>query len=159
GQAYQIVPQSQLYSGQTSTAATPQFLPDSGTFFPSVTVALTESTYNAEVHYTLDGTEPTQSSPLYAAPLALNATTTVRAKAFKTGYNPSATGVAVYIDNPNIASPIYAINSGGPALPPFVADTLFNGGAGHTRVGAVDTGQVTHPAPMEVYQSERLGNF
>jgi hypothetical protein len=159
GQAYQIVPQSQLYSGQTPTAATPQFLPDSGTFFPSVTVALTESTYNAEVHYTLDGTEPMQSSPLYAAPLALNATTTVKAKAFKTGYNPSATGVAVYTYNPNIASPIYAINSGGPAIPPFSADMLFNDGAGHTRVGAVDTGQVPHPAPMEVYQSERLGNF
>ena len=34
------------------------------------------------VHYTLDGSEPTENSPAYTSPIVINKTTTVRAKAF-----------------------------------------------------------------------------
>ena len=43
----------------------------------------------AEVHYTVDGSTPTASSPLYSAPFTLNATTTVKAIAIKNGATSS----------------------------------------------------------------------
>lgn len=45
----------------------------------------------AEIHYTLDGSEPTTSSPLYVGPLTLTATTLVRARLFAPGMPPSFT--------------------------------------------------------------------
>ncbi len=44
---------------------------------------------NAEIHYTLDGSEPTESSAKYDKPLTLTKSTILIAKAFRHGYNPS----------------------------------------------------------------------
>jgi hypothetical protein len=53
-----------------------------------------------------------------------------------------------------------AINAGGNAGTPFMADTGYSGGSeyGVTNV-AINTAGVTNPAPQAVYQSERFGNF
>lgn len=51
------------------------------------------------------------------------------------------------------------INSGGPAVSPFVADEDFNGGATAVVGNTIDLSGVTNPAPMAVYQSNRYGNF
>ncbi len=51
------------------------------------------------------------------------------------------------------------INSGGPAVAPFVADTDFTGGSTASVTHAIDTSGVTNPAPQAVYQSNRYGNF
>ena len=57
-----------------------------------------------------------------------------------------------------VAPPGIAINAGGPAASPFVADTDFSGGTAATNwTGAVNTSAVTNPAPQAVYQSERYG--
>ncbi|MFL5310941.1 MAG: malectin domain-containing carbohydrate-binding protein [Myxococcales bacterium] len=53
----------------------------------------------------------------------------------------------------------FSINAGGAPAPPFVADTGFSGGSTATNwTSAIDTSAVAHPAPPEVYQSERYGN-
>lgn len=44
-----------------------------------------------QIHYTLDGSEPTVNSPLYTAPITLTATTVVRARLFAPGLPPSFT--------------------------------------------------------------------
>lgn len=49
------------------------------------------------------------------------------------------------------------INSGGPAVAPFVADTDFTGGAASSSGNTVSTSGVTNPAPQAVYQSNRVG--
>ncbi len=52
------------------------------------------------------------------------------------------------------------IDAGGPAAPPFVADTDFSGGTASHHTKTVITSGVTNPAPQAVYQSSRLGrNF
>ena len=64
---------------------------DLNLFMDSVTVNLATATAGATVHYTLDGSEPTQQSPVFNAPLVLKNTTQVNAKAFKDGFQPSST--------------------------------------------------------------------
>ncbi len=51
------------------------------------------------------------------------------------------------------------INSGGPAVTPFVADEDFAGGGTTDHANTIDLSKVTNPAPMAVYQSGRDGNF
>ena len=43
------------------------------------------------LHYTLDGTEPTEQSPVYAKPIALYSATTVKAKSFLSSNQASET--------------------------------------------------------------------
>jgi hypothetical protein len=51
------------------------------------------------------------------------------------------------------------INSGGPAVAPFVADQYFSGGGTSGTGNAIDLSGVTSPAPTAVYQTNRYGNF
>jgi hypothetical protein len=46
-------------------------------------------TEGTAIHYTLDGSEPTEASPLYTAPFVLDESVTIRARAFKEGMQPS----------------------------------------------------------------------
>jgi beta-glucanase (GH16 family) len=51
------------------------------------------------------------------------------------------------------------INAGGPAVAPFDADKDFAGGTTSTHAVTIDTSHATNPAPAQVYQSIRFGNF
>ncbi len=46
---------------------------------------------DAEIRYTIDGSEPTAESTLYTAPIRLTQTTTVKAASFKNGFGQSGT--------------------------------------------------------------------
>ena len=78
----------------TVQVATPVITPPGGSFSNSVTVTLTSATTNAQIRYTLDGSEPTSGSPLYAVPFLLEYSATVKAKAFNSGADDSATASA-----------------------------------------------------------------
>ena len=83
-------------SGGTPTVATPTFNPAGGTYFDAQTVSISCTTENASIYYTNDGTDPTESSTLYSSPISVSETTTLKAKAFKTGSTPSAVASATY---------------------------------------------------------------
>jgi len=51
------------------------------------------------------------------------------------------------------------INSGGPAVSPFVADEDFTGGGTISHANTINTSEVTNPAPAAVYQTGRDENF
>lgn len=78
------------------TVETPVFTPATGIFADSVVFAIACTTDGAAIRYTTDGTEPTEASTLYSDPVTLNATTTVKAKAFKADWFASETATAVY---------------------------------------------------------------
>ena len=59
-------------------------------------VTLLCETDDAEIRYTLDGREPTEESTLYMGPFAIDDTTTVKAKAFKTDWFESETATATF---------------------------------------------------------------
>ncbi len=80
----------------TPTVETPVFSPVAGTYADSVTFSLSCATENAVVRYTTDGSEPTETSTAYSTPITLTATTTVKAKAFKSDWQASETATAVY---------------------------------------------------------------
>jgi chitodextrinase len=59
----------------------------------------------------------------------------------------------------NCVAMVVKINSGGPALAPFVADVDFTGGSTINHANTIDLSAVTNPAPMAVYQTARVANF
>lgn len=59
-------------------------------------ITLTTETEAAEIRYTLDGSEPTQSSKLYTGPFTIDDTTTVKAKAFREDWFGSETATATF---------------------------------------------------------------
>ena len=60
-------------------------------FAEPLAVALATTTAGAEIRYTLDGSEPTETSALYAAPVPVDRSLTLKAKGFKPGAAPSRT--------------------------------------------------------------------
>ena len=84
-------------AGGIATVKNPVFAPVSGTtFYPSTNVTLACATADASIYYTLDGSEPTDSSTLYDGPIAISATITIKARAYKQDMDPSAIISATY---------------------------------------------------------------
>lgn len=78
---------------QTVTA----FPPGEYGFYDSVIVTL-KSEPDAIIHYTADGSMPTQSSPVYGGPLTIKqASTTIRAVAYLKNHKPSVVSVNNYV--------------------------------------------------------------
>lgn len=50
-----------------------------------------------DIHYTVDGSDPTSSSPVYTSPLAISDTTIVRARVFETGKVPGPIATQTYL--------------------------------------------------------------
>ncbi len=69
----------------------PVIFPEGGSFHTPTQVTITCETEGAEIHYTLDGSEPTKESPLYTedTQIIIREDVKVRAKAFKDGMNES----------------------------------------------------------------------
>jgi hypothetical protein len=83
--------------------ATPAINPAGGSFTDSVSVTLQTATSGASIHYTTDGSAPTQSSTSYTGPITLISNTVLSAKAFKSGSNPSAQASANFTIVPSLA--------------------------------------------------------
>src|SRR5262249_16481651 len=71
--------------------ATPTMTPAGGTYSEPQLVTLATVTTGAEIHYTVDGSDPTAGSPLYAAPIAVNSNLTLKALGLRAGWQASDT--------------------------------------------------------------------
>ncbi len=83
--------------GGRPVIAPPAFSLAAGNYPKPIDVALTQAEPGAEIRYTLDGSIPGTTDPLYQRPIHLDNSTTVRAKAFKNGYTRSITAQETYI--------------------------------------------------------------
>jgi hypothetical protein len=97
------------------TVSNPVFDYESGIYSDPFYVSLYCLTDGATIRYTLDSTEPNETSEIYLAPLFIeDSTTIVRAKSFKGGMNPSSTETRIYkIENIQIVSTPIILPVGG----------------------------------------------
>ena len=79
-----------------ASVAEPLFTPPACLFYPSTNVTISCATAGATIRYTDDGTDPTESSALYTGPILVNDDVTIKARAWKSGMNPSVIVTATY---------------------------------------------------------------
>lgn len=91
-------------------AAAPTFSVAAGTWTAPISVSITAATQDAEIRYTVDGSDPTTASSTYGAPVALATATTLKAIATATGHTPSAVATAVYAFQ--VAAPTFSVPGG-----------------------------------------------
>lgn len=86
-----------LLSTQTAgPAAPPTFAPAGGTYATAQTVSINDSTPNASIYYTTNGTPASTGSTLYSGPIKVAASETIEAVAIAPGFSQSAGALASY---------------------------------------------------------------
>ena len=76
--------------------ATPTFTPDGCQCSAPIYVTIACSTTGAVIHYTMDGSDPTESAPVVTAPVLVDHTLTLKARAYLVGRPPSSIKSADY---------------------------------------------------------------
>jgi hypothetical protein len=107
GAAYELDVYGMLGSNPARLAA-PVYAPTPGTYAAAQSVTISASS-GSTIHYTLDGSLPTLSSPVYTGPIVVSATTAINAVAVQSGSLTSP-----------VATATYTIGSGAPAPIAFV---------------------------------------
>lgn len=92
------------------TVETPTFDPEAGSYKTFQSVTINCATDDATIHYTVDGSEPTESSPVYGEPIAVDSTMTIKAIAMMDGMANSAVAVAAY-ELPKTVATVAAANA------------------------------------------------
>jgi formylglycine-generating enzyme required for sulfatase activity len=109
----------------------PTFNPQGGSFadYPSVTISCV--TPSVQIRYTIDGNEPTATSTLYTNPVEITSTTTLKAKAYRTGWSTSTTTSATYTitQTQTVATPVINPTGGTFTAPQSVVITCITNGA------------------------------
>jgi len=95
------LPASAAYTIILPVAATPVFSPLGGNFTSAQNVTITDSSPGATIYYTLDGSYPSTSSPVYSTPIHIATPTLLTAIAAGTGYQNSSSADAAYDIYPN----------------------------------------------------------
>lgn len=126
---------------------------DLNLFIGSITTAIASATPGATIRYTTDGSEPTEKSALYTAPLQISATTTIKAKAYRDGYKPSQT-MTITATKAEYAEPVSFSDNEQKALKPGVEYRYYEGpfqqvaditgtpvASGHMAEPAIDSAQ------------------
>ncbi|MBI9032045.1 SUMF1/EgtB/PvdO family nonheme iron enzyme [bacterium] len=90
-------------------AESPTFDIPSGTYITSQYVTISSSNLGAEIRYTIDGSEPTESSLLYTSPVEILYSCTLKARVFRDDLYPSAVAQGEY----NIVPDNYILVEGG----------------------------------------------
>ena len=125
------------------------FTPPGGAFVGATTVKLSARVASTPIHYTLDGSEPSETSPRYSMPLQITNTAFIKAKAFPRTAPPTAVASEVYTildeDLANFSSnlPLIIIDGFGNNIPHErkvgVAIHVMDGGNERTKLtSAVD---------------------
>ncbi|MBL8003044.1 MAG: CotH kinase family protein [Flavobacteriales bacterium] len=128
--------------------ARPVLAPAAGFYGGAQNVSITCATPGATIRYTTDGTIPTAASTAYAGPIAVNATTVVRAACFLAGAPVSFTETNTYFINANHTVAVLSI--AGDEL-----DDLLDAGNGAIR----PLGSFEYFGPNGALRDEAVGEF
>jgi TonB family protein len=87
-----------FWSTPTPITAVPVLTPAGGTYFEPQPVTISDATPHSNIHYTVDGSSPTEFSRRYSQPIdALPSGAVIRAMATADGHKPSPDVTGVYI--------------------------------------------------------------
>jgi alpha-tubulin suppressor-like RCC1 family protein len=93
---------------QTGTVAAPMISPGGGTYSAALDVAITTATTGAIIRYTADGSTPTETAgTVYAGPVHVDSSRTIKAVAYRSGWTTSAVTSAQYTIEPLAAAPVF----------------------------------------------------
>jgi hypothetical protein len=81
--------------------------PDRNVFTSAVDVTMASRTPGVEIRYTLDGTDPGLNSLLYSAPVKIDATTHIKARAFRQGLSARAFDTSGTLETPVSTASFY----------------------------------------------------
>jgi hypothetical protein len=76
-----------------------QINPQGGRFSGKTQVSLSTLTPGAQIYFTTDGSNPTLASPRYSGPFWINSDSTIKAFAFKDGFDPTPVAEAAFQDS------------------------------------------------------------
>ncbi|MGA7158437.1 MAG: chitobiase/beta-hexosaminidase C-terminal domain-containing protein, partial [Acidobacteriaceae bacterium] len=141
-------------------AATPAFSVAAGTYTTVQTVSISDTSTNASIYYTTDGSTPTSSSTLYTAPITVGVTETLNAIATGNGFATSPVATALYAINlPTAATPTLSVAAGTYTTPQTVsiADTTKSALIYYTTDGSTPTASSTlYAGPITVGSTETI---
>ncbi len=83
------------------------FNPPQGFYQDTINVSLNSNTENAEIHYTTSGGSPDTNSPIYTIPIHVYRSMTIKAIAYKNGFNPSQESEASYTINNSVQDLVF----------------------------------------------------
>jgi serine/threonine-protein kinase len=85
------------FTQATNATAVPKLNPPGGTYSKTQSVTISDATPNAVIHFTTDGSPPTDGSPIYFLPISsLPSGAEVRAMATAIGHSPSTEASGTY---------------------------------------------------------------
>lgn len=84
------------YGSGQQFVANPTFNPPAGHYAGPLNVTISTTTPGATIRYTTDGSDPTPSSALFTAPVLVSQPSTIKARGYADGYEPSAIVSASY---------------------------------------------------------------
>lgn len=99
-------------------------------------VEISTNTLDAQIRYTTNGGDVTEESSLYSAPFEVEAGTTVKAKAFKTGMNPSAQSTLQSLAK--LQTPTVSLSRSGTTITITIGNTV-SGATYRYKVGSAPT--------------------
>lgn len=113
----------------TPAAAAPIFSVGTGTYSTVQTVTLSDTTPNATIYYTTNGTAAATSSTVYMGSITVSSSQTINAVAIASGYSVSADAYAIYTVNlTQTLQPVLSAQTGvyGPGFAVTITDATQN---------------------------------
>ena len=136
---------TQGYSTATEPVSMSQ---EGGLFDAAVTVELLCETHGVTIHYTLDGYEPDEESPIYESPITIVSTSVLKATALSDELLPGPVTTNTYFIGTSHSLPVISLSSGN-------IDTVYNSTTGLDYEGEVPE----EPVNMEFYEPDCSEGF
>ncbi|HPR87729.1 MAG TPA: CotH kinase family protein [bacterium] len=104
-----ITPGAANKPGYAAWAAPPTIAPAAGFYADHIEITLQPARTGDRIHYTLDGSEPSERSPLYAQPFAVTRSAILRARTINPGQLPSTIASRAFFIGKEHALPVLAL--------------------------------------------------
>ena len=154
--------ESNTAQGYSGTAVEPLASPPGGFYSASVTVNLTARSPTDNIYYTLDGSEPDETSQIYTTQIQLDSTKVLRAKAFSIGLLPSRTMTNTYFINFSTTLPVISLSTNpGNFFDEDYGIYTFGDSAdtNYPYYGANFWKDWERPVHVELFETNRIGGF